>query len=462
MLIKPFLLIHFDFIPSFTINLMIDIQKRRKINVNFLSTMRYYNLDGTYEDYPLDNKFGWTFENIIIDEACPQLEANNTNLRDISRAERLAARTSNKDLSINGLSSISSSKTNDSDNGYGSDLRDSYDGLNCESRKPIKILKVNTDIKEETPRTLTIPPETVEGFRCRHCRLLGYAENCDIPSKEKLMALINPVNPESKALLSVVSYSKYKRLSEKETNEKVFRTLNFKTTNASHFISHNSPSRNESPNEARCPRLNFLLTESEAENSDKQLASEIRNYHETKEDHMLSLMMELVITDLNSSIGDMSELNNLVNDVDPASGVIDTSDLGTSIHSSIVSKEGSGSREKTIQNSYVDIPNRSSILSSIGLGDEIDRSIEYVVNEKLEMRRQMNDIRIIFEDCDQKLNSLMVAATSLEYELRETNFLDNLIHLLQGNLEKVRSKILPFQLFEKLVGNDDIEKNLIL
>lgn len=54
----------------------------------------------------------------------------------------------------------------------------------------------------------------------------------------------------------------------------------------------------------------------------------------------------------------MSELNNLVNDIDPSSGIIDTSDLGTSIHSSIVSKEDNGSQQKIIQGSYVDIQNR--------------------------------------------------------------------------------------------------------
>lgn len=110
------------------------------------------------------------------------------------------------------------------------------------------------------------------------------------------MALINPVNPESKALLSVVSYSKYKQLCEKEINGKIFRTLNFKTTMASQFINNNPPWKIESTNEDRCPRLNFLLTESESEDSDKQFAAEIRNYHESKEEHMLSLMMELVIT----------------------------------------------------------------------------------------------------------------------------------------------------------------------
>lgn len=56
----------------------------------------------------------------------------------------------------------------------------------------------------------------------------------------------------------------------------------------------------------------------------------------------------------------------------------------------------------------------------------------------------------------------MSEATVLENELREANFLDSLIHLLQGNLEKVRNKSLPFQIFQTRVDNKESEKNLVL
>lgn len=94
--------------------------------------MRYYNLDGTYQDYPLDNKFGWSFENISIDEAVPEFEAHNSNLRELSRAERLEARTASKDLRKNSLSNMSGSITSDLDKSWESDFKNSGSGLDYE------------------------------------------------------------------------------------------------------------------------------------------------------------------------------------------------------------------------------------------------------------------------------------------------------------------------------------------
>lgn len=107
----------------------------------------------------------------------------------------------------------------------------------------------------------------------------------DIAPKEKLLALINPVNPEAKALMGVVNYSRYTKLNDKETGEEVLKNVNLKTTNSRHLISE---------------RLrgvpNFLLSVDCNSDLEKKLACEIRDYHKNKEENKLSLMMELINT----------------------------------------------------------------------------------------------------------------------------------------------------------------------
>ncbi|CAH1130336.1 unnamed protein product [Ceutorhynchus assimilis] len=373
------------------------------------SEMRYYNVDGTYKDHPYDTEFGWFCEDISIDEATPRFEEENTNIREISRLNRKWRRTCE-------TNELNDSNTNTSS--FISQIEESVDVLQEPSPDPTKIQKIELNIDEEIPTNYKVSLNTVE-------------------AKEDMMSLINPVNPESKALLSVISYTRYSRLNDKETTEDVMKTINFKTTNSKYFL-------RESPFGEHLPKINFQLSGS-AVDLDKQIASEIRTYHATKEDNMLSLMMELINTDLDSNLGDMSELNNSINEFNTiGTGYVETSDLGNSIHSSILSKDANKGEKRHV----LDIPNRSDILSSIGLSDEIDKSIEYFVQEKAEMHQQLIDIKKSFEADEKKIDSLMSAACALESDLRQTTYLINLLHLLNSNPEKVKNKKFPFRIFQ--------------
>ncbi|CAH1130337.1 unnamed protein product [Ceutorhynchus assimilis] len=413
--------------------------------------MRYYNVDGTYKDHPYDTEFGWFCEDISIDEATPRFEEENTNIREISRLNRKWRRTCE-------TNELNDSNTNTSS--FISQIEESVDVLQepeyyakstfsdssheslveiCEfSPDPTKIQKIELNIDEEIPTNYKVSLNTVEGFiENPESNFTKLVKTCQIPAKEDMMSLINPVNPESKALLSVISYTRYSRLNDKETTEDVMKTINFKTTNSKYFL-------RESPFGEHLPKINFQLSGS-AVDLDKQIASEIRTYHATKEDNMLSLMMELINTDLDSNLGDMSELNNSINEFNTiGTGYVETSDLGNSIHSSILSKDANKGEKRHV----LDIPNRSDILSSIGLSDEIDKSIEYFVQEKAEMHQQLIDIKKSFEADEKKIDSLMSAACALESDLRQTTYLINLLHLLNSNPEKVKNKKFPFRIFQ--------------
>lgn len=64
----------------------------------------------------------------------------------------------------------------------------------------------------------------------------------------------------------------------------------------------------------------------------------------------------LMSIDLDSNISDASYLNTSLEELNNI-GTVDTSDLGNSIQSSLISKEGS-SRSKYGVSSYLDAPNR--------------------------------------------------------------------------------------------------------
>lgn len=347
--------------------------------------MRVYRADGTYKDNPDDTGFGWYLSDL--------------------QPENLTREPSNEEIQ--------------------NDVEYSLPAI------PYQILP---QIEEETPRSTTFNEEPVEGYTDNFNSLVD-----DIAPKEKLLALINPVNPEAKALMGVVNYSRYTKLNDKETGEEVLKNVNLKTTNSRHLISE---------------RLrgvpNFLLSVDCNSDLEKKLACEIRDYHENKEENKLSLMMELINTDLDSNLSDGSYLNASLEELNNI-GALDTSDLGNSIQSSLISKEG--------VSSYLDVPNRLDILSSIGLSEDIDKSIQHFYKEKIELLQQMNSIRDSFEEDSKKIENLKREAISLQNDLRETVCLSNLIRLLNGNLDKVKDNKLPFRIFHRTSIEDE---NLIV
>lgn len=69
-----------------------------------------------------------------------------------------------------------------------------------------------------------------------------------------------------------------------------------------------------------------------------------------------------------------------------------------------------------------------------------------------------SEFMIFFQDCETKLNNLIKTASTLNNDLKETLHLDDIISLLEGDVERVKMKKLPFIIFHK----DEIEPNLII
>lgn len=73
----------------------------------------------------------------------------------------------------------------------------------------------------------------------------------------------------------------------------------------------------------------------------------------------------------------------------------------------------------------------------------------------------MNGILTVFQEEESRVNELIKITTALKEEVREALYLDDILHLLQGDLEKVKLKKLPFKIFYK-ERNGDPEMNLII
>ncbi|XP_060518191.1 uncharacterized protein LOC132696985 [Cylas formicarius] len=368
--------------------------------------MRIYREDGSFVENLEDVEFGWFLTNIAIDEGIPGSDQHNENLRKRSRLGPLE-----ETVEEVGEEAI-------------------IQRLGPSSEAP------SMDIKIQTASEAIDYEMNAEGFiECHDPAPV----NLKVPSKEELMNLINPINTEAKALLSVLSYSKYKSLNEKITSNEVFKTLNFRTTNSKHLINENGGCITR-------PEFSFMLNDESADEAE-EMYQEIRNYHARKENNMLSLMVDLIVTDMDSEVGEMTELNNSINEMNGhGTNGAETSDLGNSIHSSLSCK--ANRREKC---NYLEFPNRSDILSSIGLSDDIDRSLQTFSQEKSEMHLQIGSIRESFEEYEKRVNELILQANAFQKDLRETAYLDNLINLLNGNPEAVKNKKWPFQIFRKSI-----------
>ncbi|KAJ8982016.1 hypothetical protein NQ317_007724 [Molorchus minor] len=361
--------------------------------------MRIYKLDGTFVDNRDDTEFGWSFGDITEDSVNASNEAE-------------------EDPHTCMLESVSQ------------DL-ESPDGIL--PNETLVVNKINTNIKIHSIIDVVDCKMEIEGIsvKANEPNILRELKNIDVclPSKEKLANLITPCNSESKLLLSIIYFAKFNTLTKTETSEGLFKTVNFRTTNYKHLI-------NDVENSMR-----------------EEMYKEIQEYHATKEDNMLSLMMELVLADINSNLEDIVDVNQSDNE-SGAHFVAETSDLGNSIQSSCSSKE-----ENPDKSNYLQVPNRSDVLSNIGLSDE-DNSIQSFSEETFEMHLQLDKIKKSLHEEEHKVNELIKTAAAVGKELKETQYLDDILHLLNGEIEKVKYKKLPFRLFHK--SEEDFDLNLIV
>lgn len=364
--------------------------------------MRYYNIDGTFRDDPNDINFGWFLEDITVDEGIPTFKIRNQKIRMLSNIER------NSETTIKKLD-----KTN---------KKNVFE----EEHRTKEIVKIEPNVIIETPISTNIDHLlAVEGFiESPKANFLKELKNINIPRTEDLIRLINPINPEMKALLNVISYSRYRRLNERDTRNRVLNNVNYKATNSNHIL-------NEDGN------INFHLNYDDK----SDIMQEIRNYNETKEDNMLSLMIELINTDLDSNLGNKSESNSSYEEVSPYEYT-----RPKSPHENYDQFRIERYFPKPNNNLETSMP-RSDILNSIGLTDSFDRSIQSFTIERDEMCIQLDDIKDSFLETDIRADNLSEKTESMKDDLRKTLFLDNLIFLLNGELEKVQIKSLPFKIF---------------
>ncbi|XP_023028923.2 uncharacterized protein [Leptinotarsa decemlineata] len=338
--------------------------------------MRVYKSDGTFTEDTNDNDFGWSFSEIAVDDGFERADQYNKETRVLTALKKYLP----KHHSVEALEAL-----------------------------------LNLELAEEAsePPNLKLgllPNSPIE-------KLLKEKLNFRIPSKQELAKNIKPCNPESKMLLAVVYFAKYKSLIKEEAAEDLMKNLDVKTTNFKYFLK-------EEPTDIS-----------------EEIYKEILYYHTNKEDSMLSLMMELILKDIECNANDLVSPPEEEKAVSLPQFVVETSDLGNSIDS------GTSSKGEPIRD-YPQTASRSNILSSIGLDYE-DRSIRCLREETCEMHHQLAEIRKSFQECDVKVNNLLKETNALRNDLRETQYLDDLINLLEGNLEKVASKKLPFRIFQQ-------------
>lgn len=297
-----------------------------------------YKSDGSFVDSPNDTEFGWYFTDIVIDESAPKFRERNKEIKAFSRMYK----------SIDKLSVASSS-----------------DSIDIDCAEEVEVQESKPNLRVELVRDI---------FNCENVyqslsTVLAAEQFRHISSeKERLANNINPCSIEAKMLLSVVYHAKYKALLKKDASENLLKTVNYKTTN-----------------------FKCLLSDNQSDLSD-DIYEEILNYQATKEDNMLSLMMELILTDTDCNINDLvNESESSVPKTNPVipQFVFETSDLGNSIQSS------SSSQDENQEKNYLAVSDKSNILSSIGLSEEY-KSIQSFCEETTEMHQELTNIKRSF------------------------------------------------------------------
>lgn len=150
-----------------------------------------------------------------------------------------------------------------------------------EEHKTVLIEKINPKIKIEHIYEI----ESCSNDEPQTNEEVVNSVDINFPPNEKLAEMVTPCNTETKILLSIINYSKYKTLVKENTTGDLMKTVNIKTTNLKNLINDKRTS----------------ITQ--------DMFSEIINYHATKEDNMMSLMMELILTDVDCDIQDIVDSN---------------------------------------------------------------------------------------------------------------------------------------------------------
>lgn len=294
--------------------------------------MRIYKTDGTFVENQKDTEFGWSFDEIEFKRNPPRDKAN---------AENNPRTPSKEDAFMESVDVV-------------------------ETEKPIVVKHVKVNIKTEPIVNIVNCKMEIEGPRAvkngrklsRQLRNLHYT----VPSKEELAKLINPCNIETRTLMSIIYFAKYKSLIKEETSAELFSTVNLKTTNFKRLIKDKEESTKE------------------------EIIKDIQHYYANNEDSMLSLMMEMILADIGCTLEDIVDVDENAAKANNSESVFESGDFCNGIRSG---------RESSPFKS-LDVPERCSILSSIGLDDE-DRSVQSFCEETLEMRLQTAEIRESFQ-----------------------------------------------------------------
>lgn len=299
--------------------------------------MRIYRSDGSFVDDPNDTEFGWFFREITIDETILDYERRNHDMKMSSFLRK----------------SFKKDFLNESVD---------YSEANENIQIPIEIIKPDVEIE---PVKDYINCEDIMNNLYSICNAEEFRniEN----EKDKLANNMTPCSIEAKMLLCVINHAKFKSLQKKETSEKLFNSVNFKSTN-----------------------LKFLLSEQKSDFKG-DIFSDIID-HDIKEKNMPCLMMDLISTDIDCNIDNLVNVNdNLEEQPIFPRFVIDTSDLGNSIPSS------SSSRDEKYDKHYLPLPlDKSNILYTLGLSEE-EKSIQTYCEETYEMHKELAIIKRSFK-----------------------------------------------------------------
>ncbi|XP_044267727.1 uncharacterized protein LOC123013337 [Tribolium madens] len=225
--------------------------------------------------------------------------------------------------------------------------------------------------------------------------------NREIPFKTQVCSLINPCTIESKVLLSVVHYALYKNFDRNMINLEHFK------------------------NGTRLPFCQDL---------ESVIHDEIQTFSRDK-NNVLSLMMDLILSenkcDRHELGAEKSEFQN-----------IDVVDGFQYKHFCYEYKSG------------------KKICNNLSFDDVINQTITKIRKNTADIDLEIDKIKKSFVDDIFCVNVLIHRAQKLEKDLRETKFLNDLIHLLNGELEKVALRESPFQIFLHSGQYDDL--NLII
>lgn len=299
--------------------------------------MRVYRSDGSFVDDPNDTEFGWFFKEITIDETILDYQQRNYDIKVSSILRK----------------SFKKNVLNES-----TDYSDEFENI------PVPIQIIIPEVKIEPVKDY-INCEDIMNNLSSICSAEEFRniEN----EKEKLANNMTPCSIEAKMLLCVIHHAKFKSLQKKETSEELLKSVNFKSTN-----------------------LKFLLSEQKNDFRDEFFTEKME--HDSKEENIPSLMMDLISTDIDCNVDNLVNINdNLEHKPIFPRFVIDTSDLGNSIPSS------SSSRDEKYDKHYLHLSqDKSDILCSLGLGEE-EKSIQFYCEETYEMHKELAVIKRCFK-----------------------------------------------------------------